>query len=866
MRSLATLLLSIVVAAPGFAATGFAAPAMAAPSAAARFDATRHDAAAVARVDVAAAALAAATGTHVPTETRGVLPVLTVANTRSRPDAPAPSLILGSSEDIPTDGSAAGSTSEGTALATDPSAPFFSNGFFGMNDTVNGCGAFTRPCIEPPDPWVAAGPSHIVQAVNVALRITDRVGSGATTVALSTFFAEPPGQILNADPRVLYDPVKGRWLATELSYDCTAGRLYLAVSDGADPTGAWTVWQFEFPGVVPDYPGLGMSADKVLMGVNLFPIVAGMAGGCSLGTFAGASLVVVDWTDIADGGDLSGIEFGPEPKLFAWRPASSQNPGSVAHAVVEDFLFGFADLGLATITGTVAGGDIAIGSFRNLTNEGLIGDFLQPPQPRQPAISPVWSTIANAVDHRPTDAVWRADRLWTTSTYPCQIEVVHACVRLIELNTADPAAPDPVVQDVLLGWMGFDSYLGGIGLALDGTAFAVYTRSSSVAAAGIHAVHQRPGDDDYRGWHQILPGSGTYLGERWGDYAGVATDPIVPNAVWQGHQYSDGSGGWATWVSQLSTGSVGTAGTVSRLAGSDRYATAAAISAATFPSGVPVAYLATGANYPDALAGGAAAAYSDAPLLLVTRDTIPASTAAELTRLSPGRIVVLGGSGVVSDAVAAALGGYTSGTVTRLAGADRYATAAATSAATFPVGVSAAYVAVGTNYPDALAGGPAAALEDSPLLLVTRDTIPAATAAELARLRPATIVVLGGTGVISDAVKAALGAYATTGAAGVVRYAGADRYATAAAISSAVNPSDVSTAYVAIGTNYPDALAGGAAAAYEDSPLLLVTFGSIPASTAAELARLSPGRIVVLGGTGVISNTVFNALAAYVAP
>ena len=777
---------------------------------------------------------------------------------RTRPAGPAPSLALGPADD----------PAVATPVAAEPLAPFFSTGFPGMNDTVNGfvpgCGAVPRPCVEPPDPWVAAGPSHIVQAVNVALRITDRVGSGATTVPLSTFFAEPPGQVANADPRVLYDAAKGRWLATELSFECTVGRVYLAVSDGTDPGGTWTVWQFAFPGFVPDYPGLGMSSDKVLLGLNLFPIVLDASpDGCSLGTFAGTSLVVVDWADVIDGGDLVGIEFGPDPSLFTWRPAAAQNPGPTAHAIVEDFEFGFADVGLATISGTVAGSDLAISGYRNLSEEGLAGDFRQPPQPAQPG-SP--STIASAVDHRPTDAVWRAGRLWTVSTYPCQIEVLHACVRLLEVDTTNPLATNPVVQDSLLGWTGFDSYLGGIGLAMDGTAFAVYSRSSAVAPAGIHAVHQRTGDAAYRGWHQLVPGVGTYVGARWGDYAGIATDPTVPNAVWQGHQYSDGSGGWATWVSQLSTGSVGTAGTVTRLSGPDRYATAASISGATFASGVPVAYVATGANYPDALAGGAAAAYHDSPLLLVTRDTIPPAIAVELTRLHPGRIVVLGGPSVVSDAVAAALGGYTSGTVTRLAGADRYATAAAISAGTFPVGVSAAYVAVGTNYPDALAGGPAAGLEDSPLLLVTLSTIPTSTAAELTRLKPATIVVLGSAGVISDGVKAALGGYATTGAAGVVRHAGPDRYATAAAISAAVNPTDVSAVYVATGLNYPDALAGGAAAAFEDSPLLLVSFGSIPATTAAELARLSPGRIVVLGGPSVVSDSVLNALAAYVAP
>jgi len=67
---------------------------------------------------------------------------------------------------------------------------------------------------------------------------------------------------------------------------------------------------------------------------------------------------------------------------------------------------------------------------------------------------------------------------------------------------------------------------------------------------------------------------------------------------------------------------------------------------------VPVAYIATGLNFPDALAGAAVAGSQGAPILLVLPDSIPAATAAELARLQPGRIVILGGAGVVSDGVA----------------------------------------------------------------------------------------------------------------------------------------------------------------------------------------------------------------------
>jgi spore germination protein YaaH len=93
---------------------------------------------------------------------------------------------------------------------------------------------------------------------------------------------------------------------------------------------------------------------------------------------------------------------------------------------------------------------------------------------------------------------------------------------------------------------------------------------------------------------------------------------------------------------------------VSRLAGPDRYATAAAISAATFDPGVPVVYLATGLNFPDALAGAAAAGATGGPLLLATRDSLPPATAAELARLKPARIVVLGATGVVGTSVSTA--------------------------------------------------------------------------------------------------------------------------------------------------------------------------------------------------------------------
>jgi len=296
---------------------------------------------------------------------------------------------------------------------------------------------------------------------------------------------------------------------------------------------------------------------------------------------------------------------------------------------------------------------------------------------------------------------------------------------------------------------------------------------------------------------------------------------------------------------------------VDRIAGKDRYSTAALISQETFTPGVDAVYIATGVNFPDALAGSAASG-GDGPILLVTKNAIPGATLAELRRLKPKKIIVLGGTGVVSAAVESTL--RKEAATTRQSGADRYSTAAAISAKHFDPGAAVAFVATGEDFPDALTGGPAAAALGGPILLTQKAKLPSATISELKRLKPKRIVVVGGTGVVSEAVQDALKGY-TTGE--VSRLAGADRYSTGGKISKDAFKAGAPVAYVATGANFPDALAGGAAGAFKDGPVLLVAGGTIPKATAAELTRLKPKSIIVLGGTAVVPKTVETALAAY---
>ncbi|MGB3686425.1 MAG: cell wall-binding repeat-containing protein, partial [Ornithinimicrobium sp.] len=146
----------------------------------------------------------------------------------------------------------------------------------------------------------------------------------------------------------------------------------------------------------------------------------------------------------------------------------------------------------------------------------------------------------------------------------------------------------------------------------------------------------------------------------------------------------------------------------------------------------------------------------------------------------------------------------------------------------------------------------------APVLLTRQDGLPAATKNALDSVDPSQIVVLGGTGAISDSVETELEDYGD-----VERIGGDNRYGTSALVAL-LSGSNVPVVYLASGAdaNFPDALSGGALAGTENAPVLLTRPGRVDPVTAAALEALNPEEIVVLGGPGAVSNTVYDAVGA----
>lgn len=324
-----------------------------------------------------------------------------------------------------------------------------------------------------------------------------------------------------------------------------------------------------------------------------------------------------------------------------------------------------------------------------------------------------------------------------------------------------------------------------------------------------------------------------------------------------------------------------------RLEGASRYETAVRLSLRGWPNGASdqsAVVLATGGNYPDALAAAPLAGQLDAPLLLVPPAGLSAPVEAELARLfarrTRARVVIAGGTGAVSAAseaqVVSALkrAGVVDVEVERLAGVNRYDTAAMIAMRVGPAEqgrfAGTAFIVSGENYPDALAVGGLAAATGAPILPVLPGAVPWQIAEALRKLGIEHSVIVGGTSAVGAGVETWLEAneFRVTGAPDNAlnldtRLAGSSRYETAllaGQLATGLGGFDTSEVYFATGTNWPDALALAPVAGKERHVLTLIAGDDIGRSAAVAnhlmSRRAAPPISTFIGGPAAISDFV----------
>ncbi|MDR6973245.1 cell wall-binding repeat-containing protein [Leifsonia shinshuensis] len=293
-----------------------------------------------------------------------------------------------------------------------------------------------------------------------------------------------------------------------------------------------------------------------------------------------------------------------------------------------------------------------------------------------------------------------------------------------------------------------------------------------------------------------------------------------------------------------------------RVQGSDRYATSVAVSQAAYPTpGVPVVYVASGQGYADAIAASAAAAAQKGPLLLTTGGDVPAGVLAEVKRLTPAKIVVVGGPNVIADAVLAKLA-TVQPNVVRIAGFDRFETSRQLAKYAFP-GATAAYFAGGLNFPDALSAASAASAGGQPVLLVSGfGPADAATAGFVSAAKLTSATVVGGSAIVAPSFDTSL----RSAGVAVTRVGGADRYDTSHLVNSQRFAS-AGTVFVASGIDFPDALSAAAMAGAAKAPLYLSPSWCLPRSVGDDIVKMKASKVYFVGGPAALTGAVTGYIA-----
>lgn len=295
-----------------------------------------------------------------------------------------------------------------------------------------------------------------------------------------------------------------------------------------------------------------------------------------------------------------------------------------------------------------------------------------------------------------------------------------------------------------------------------------------------------------------------------------------------------------------------------RAAGETRYATMASLlPKAPWKAGRTVV-LASGSNYPDALAAASLAGAYDAPIVLTEPNSLSVDAADMIEQLSPKVIYVVGGEAAVSKAAVDTAAYYAADgcKVFRIAGDTRLETSLAIAKRVRQKSTASdtLIVATGFNYADALSVSPFAFAYKAPIFLCGSNGLSADVISYISGAGFKRAILVGGTVAVPERVKQQLSSVGISSGS-ITRLAGATRYETSATIMSyAVNAGmNVSNVYLATGKNFPDALAAGPVAGKLRAPLLLVDPGIEYAHTVLANYRGNVNVATVVGGTSAVS-------------
>ncbi len=390
---------------------------------------------------------------------------------------------------------------------------------------------------RPPDPRAAVGPNHVVAVVNGGIAFFTKAGKRTFFQRLtgsSGFWGKQGARNFVFDPRVLFDPHSGRYLAMAAEHvSKTKGYFDLAISDDDDPNGTWYKYRFDVTvparGYFVDYPHLGVDDKAIYITSNNF------SGGFS------HMVYILD-----------------KKPLLAGKPALPAKVVRPSRVVTASAAMGvqYGKSPGALLVNTAGSTAIRVHVIQNpLTAPKLVSATLSVPFYSNPRSAPQKGTTSriSAVDRRIMQCTYRNGHLWVAhGTWNGSRDVARWYE--IDLGSWPSSGSPKIVQQgkIDLG-TGVYTFLPSIQADIYGNICMIYARSSSKELPSIGRAFRLASEPKGTMSHQVIarPSASYYRLSRWGDYSSVMLDPRDQASFWYIHEYATSTTRWNTWIGRV---------------------------------------------------------------------------------------------------------------------------------------------------------------------------------------------------------------------------------------------------------------------------------------------------------------------------
>lgn len=443
-----------------------------------------------------------------------------------------------------------------STLEPESLAPSLHDDFEGLDDLGQPDGYLHRP----PDPHIAAGLNHIGVMVNSEFAFYTKAGTFVGEVSFKSWWSNVyTGTDLPFDPHITYDHHADRWLMVCLVKGSEPTSYYLlSVSQGSNPLGGWWNWRlngglyYGGSNTWADYPDLGFdgiapaSDGAIYISSNQFTWT---------NSFKTAMLNVLPKSGLYSGSAFTywrlwGRTNNDGSQAFTLRTAWTHgNPG-------KEYLINSKSGGWDKVTLWNVVPDFTSGPTWTRQATVTIGTYSPPPDAEQQGGSATLDTI----DNRIYNCMYRNGHLYAafTQAYNWGSGTV-AALRYFKINTAT----NSLVLNVIFGADEMYYWFPAIYTDMSDNIVIVFASSSATEYAGIRYTGRKTTDTSTQGSAQLKAGETYITGYRWGDFFGIARDPVNGDKVWiYGEWAKDCSGvsstwDWGTWVGKVSFWPVG---------------------------------------------------------------------------------------------------------------------------------------------------------------------------------------------------------------------------------------------------------------------------------------------------------------------